>query len=188
MRGRGAHATFLWASALGYHKLQMKISDATRDWVLRLVPTTLSATLFLVCGCASQSHVPGGAIQSPAFDIAPSQMAKDVKQIVSTPPISLPYEDEQDGQIVTGWQPFRGEFHIARFWYERTRYHITVIPDFNDPSHRSRIQVADETQQRPEESGFNQEAQRWSAAPDLHRSDRSTALLQQVETQLSVHR
>jgi len=115
-------------------------------------------------------------------------MAQDVKEIVSSPPISLTYDDEQDGQIVTGWQPFRGEFHIARYWYERTRYHITVIPDFNDPAHRSRIQVSDETQQRPEESGLNQEAQQWSSAPDLHRPDRSSALLQEIQTRLAMYR
>jgi hypothetical protein len=188
MHGRGAHATFVGTSALGYHKIQMKYSGQTHEWALRLVLTSIGATSFFVSGCTSQNHQPGGAMQSPAFDIAPKQMAQDVKQIVGSPPVSLSYEDEQDGQILTGWQPFRGDFHIARYWYERTRYHITVIPDFNDPSHRSRIQVTEETQQRPTESGPNQEAQQWSSAPDLHRSDRSAALLHQIETQLAGHR
>ena len=139
-------------------------------------------------GCVSQNHEPAALIESSAFDIAPKQLVEDVKQIISTPPISLTYDDEQNGQIVTGWSPFRGDFHIARYWYERTRYHITVVPDFNDPSHRAHIQVADETQQRPEESGLNAEAQQWSSAPDLHRSSRSAALLDQIERQLATRR
>jgi hypothetical protein len=118
----------------------------------------------------------------------PKEMADDVKQIVGTPPLSLATQDENPGQIVTDWQPFRGEFHIARYWYERTRYHITVVPDFSDPAKRSRIQVVDETQQRPEESGLNQQAQQWAPAPELHRPDRAQAILQQIETQLGTVR
>jgi hypothetical protein len=151
----------------------------------------LSLGLLAFCcftGCVSHVQQPSGLVQSPAFDFAPKQLAQDIKQIVSTPPISLSFEDEQDGQIVTAWQPFRGEFHIARFWYERTRYHITVIPDFNDPSHRSRIQVLEETQQRPDESGLNEQARTWSSAPNLHRPERSQAILQQIETQLGNYR
>ena len=117
----------------------------------------------------------------------PKRMFEAVRQIVSAPPISLAVQDDQPGTIVTGWQPFRGEFHIARYWYERTRYHISVVPDFNDPAHRSHIQINDETQQRPEESGLNPKAQEWSAAPDMHRPQRSAALLQQIENQLSTY-
>lgn len=144
----------------------------------------LAVAPFLAGGCVSQSHGQGGVVQSPPFDIPAKQMAEDVRRIVGQPPISLPTEDEQDGTIVTGWQPFRGEFHIARYWYERTRYHITVVPDFNEPSKRSRIQVVDETQQRPDESGPNEQAKQWSAAPELHRPDRSQTLLRQIEEQL----
>jgi hypothetical protein len=140
--------------------------------------------IFVSAGCVSHNVQPASLVQSPPFDFAPKQLAQDVRQIVSAPPISLSFADEQPGQIVTGWQPFRGDFHIARYWHERTRYHISVIPDFNDPSKRSRIQVVDETQQRPDESGLNEEAKKWSPAPDLHRPDRSQAILTQIETQL----
>ena len=145
----------------------------------------LLMTALLAGGCASQNNHQAGAIQSPSYDIAPKQLAQDVRQIVSSAPLSLPVEEEQAGAIVTGWQPFRGDLHIVRYWHERTRYHIAVLPDFNDPAHRSRVQVVDETQPRPEESGLNKEAQQWSAAPDLHRPERSAAVLQQIESQLS---
>lgn len=159
-----------------------------------LQPPILS-TLFLLiatslpgAGCISNRHPAASVVQSPPFHFAPRQMAADVKQIVSSPPISMSFEDEQAGQIVTDWQPYRGDFHVIRYWFERTRYHITVVPDFNDPAHRSRIQVVDETQQRPTDSGPNQEAKKWSAAPDLHRPERAAALLQQIETQLATYR
>ena len=135
-------------------------------------------------GCTSQ-HPAGGTVHSADYMIPPRDLARDVRRIVSSPPLSLPVQSENDGTIVTGWQqPFRGDWHIVRFWHERTRYHITVVPDFNDPAHRSRIQVVDETEQRPDEGGPNVEARTWHAAPDIHRPERSQAVLSQIEAQL----
>jgi hypothetical protein len=136
-------------------------------------------------GCISHDRSPASLEQSPAYDMPPKQMFQAVRQIVSAPPIALPVQDEQAGSLLTGWQSFRGEFHIARYWYERTRYHISVVPDFNDPAHRSHIQITDETQQRPDESGLNVAARQWTPAPDLHRSARSAALLQKIENGLA---
>jgi hypothetical protein len=151
----------------------------------------LSVALILLLGsaigCVSHDRPTASVQQSPAYDLPPKQMFEAVQKIVSAPPISLAVSDDQPGTLLTGWQPFRGEFHIARFWYERTRYHISVVPDFNDPARRSHIQINDETQQRPEETGLNPKAQEWSPAPDLHRPDRSAALLQQIENQLSTY-
>ena len=87
--------------------------------------------------------------------------------------------------MLTDWQePFRGDFHIVRYWHERTRYRISVAPDFSDPAHRSRLQISDETQQRPDESGINAEARTWHDAPNTRRPERSEALLKQIESQL----
>jgi hypothetical protein len=143
----------------------------------------LAAAVVLGIGCSAQ-HPAAQTTQSPSYDIAPKQLAADVRRIVSSPPLSLPVQDEEDGTIVTGWQPFRGDLHIVRYWYERTRYHITVLPDFNDPARRSRVQVVEETQQRPEESGPNHTANQWTAAPDLHRPDRAAEVLHQIESKL----
>ena len=140
-----------------------------------------------VSGCASQSRPAASLVQSPAYDLPPTQMAEAVEKIVAAPPISLSIQAEQPGAFLTGWQPFRGEFHIARYWHERTRYHISVVPDFSDPAHRSHIQVVDETEQRPDESGPNESAKRWTPAPELHRPERSAALLQQIENGLSTY-
>jgi hypothetical protein len=147
----------------------------------------LVAAGLLAVGCVSHNRPTESLVQSPAYDLPPRQMAEAVQKIVPAPPISLPIQQVQPGTFLTGWQPFQGEFHIARYWHERTRYHISVIPDFNDPAHRSHIQVVDETEQRPDESGPNEAAKRWAPAPDLHRPDRSSALLREIENALSTY-
>ena len=135
-------------------------------------------------GCTSQHQSNQSIVQSPAYAAAPRRVAEDVKRIVSAPPVSLPVEDQGNGQLLTGWQAFQGDWHIARYWHERTRYRITIVPDFNDPANRARIQVSDETEQRPDESGPNIEAKTWHPAPQVHRPERSEALLHQIEIQL----
>ena len=88
-------------------------------------------------------------------------------------------------QHLTGWQgAFQGDFHIVRYWQERTRYHINVIPAFTDPARQSRVQIVDENEQRPDESGPNVEATTWRPAPNSHRSERAEALLHQIEAKL----
>jgi hypothetical protein len=124
-------------------------------------------------------------VQSPVYAIPARELATEVKQIVSSPPISLPVEDQGDGTLLTGWQePFRGDFHVVRYWHERTRYRIGVVPDFADPTHRSRLQITDESEQRPDEGGPNVEAKTWHPAPNSRRPERAEALLRQIQLKL----
>jgi hypothetical protein len=140
--------------------------------------------ILLSAGCTS-SHQTASLVQSPVYAIPAQQLVVEVLKIVSSPPISLSVEDKGNGTLLTGWQePFRGDFHIARYWHERTRYHITVVPDFGDPAHRSRLQISDESEERSDEGGINVEAKKWHPAPNNHRPERSEALLKQIETQL----
>ena len=140
--------------------------------------------ILLSAGCTS-SHQTASLVQSTVYAIPAQQLVVEVLKIVSSPPISLSVEDKGNGTLLTGWQePFRGDFHIARYWHERTRYHITVVPDFGDPAHRSRLQISDESEERSDEGGINVEAKKWHPAPNNHRPERSEALLKQIETQL----
>jgi hypothetical protein len=135
-------------------------------------------------GCTS-SHPTASLVQSPVYSVPAQQLVTDVQKIISSPPISLPVEDKGNGTLLTGWQePFRGDFHIVRYWHERTRYRITAVPDFTDPAHRSRLQITDETEERPDEGGLNEETKKWHPAPNTHRPERSEALLKQIESQL----
>ena len=148
-----------------------------------LLPAVLM--MAALSGCVTQRPVDPRLVQSDTIDRAPKDLLQHVRRIITSPPLSLPVRDEQQGTIVTGWQqPFQGEMHVVRYWHERTRYHITVIPDWNDPAHRSRIQIVDETEQRPDDSGPNQEAKIWSAAPNIHRPERAQAVLHQIEIRL----
>ncbi|HEY2587573.1 MAG TPA: hypothetical protein VGI81_17640 [Tepidisphaeraceae bacterium] len=157
-----------------------------RAGIIRSVVLLISG--LLAVGCVTQTRPTDSLVQSPAYDLPPKQMAEAMQKIVAAPPISLPIQEVEPGVFLTGWQePFRGEFHIVRYWHERTRYRITITPDFNDPAHRSHIQIADQTEQRPDESGPNEKAKQWTPAPDIHRPDRSSALLQQIENGLSTY-
>jgi hypothetical protein len=140
---------------------------------------------FLGTACSS-SHPSGSSlVQSPVYAITAKDLVGEVHKVVSSPPINLAVEDQGNGVLLTGWQaPFQGDWHVARYWHERTRYHITVVPDFADPAHRSRLQITDESEQRPDEAGINQESKQWHPAPNSHRPERSEALLHQIESAL----
>ena len=139
----------------------------------------------VLCGCSSQRPSSQSVVQSPVYAVPAQQLVQEVRQIVSSPPVSLPVEDRGNGSLLTGWQePFQGDFHIVRYWHERTRYQISVVPDFADPAHRSRLQITDESEQRPDESGPNADAKAWHPAPNAHRPERAEALLKQIEAKL----
>ncbi len=65
-----------------------------------------------------------------------------VAAAVSSPPLSLGVTEEKDGSILTGYQEFPGDWHVMRRWQERTRYRITVAPDWNEPTAAGRIEGA----------------------------------------------
>src|SRR5947209_17993563 len=136
-------------------------------------------TVCLAAGCGTQTPTSRVATQSATFNISPKQLVQEVQRIVSSPPLSLGVEGVNDGTILTGWREYRGELHIVRYWEERTRFRINVIPDWNDPNARSRLEVGDETEQRAETR------QKWYPAPELNRPDRAADVLKQIESQLS---
>ena len=132
-------------------------------------------------GCQSKRDVPfPAAAPSQAINVPPKQLLADVKRIVTSQPISLPIEseDESQGKLVTGYQSFRGNWHILRYWQERTRYIIEVMPDFNDPTGRARLQVSQQTQQRAASN------QTYDDAPELDRHERAAKLLSEIQTGL----
>ena len=103
------------------------------------------------------------------FIVGPKQMVRIVRDN-----INLPIESENKGVIVTDYRRFDGEWHIVRRWQEHTRFKITIIPDWDRPAEKCRVQVTEETEQRATES------QPWQAAAELNRHDRSEQLLQQI--------
>ncbi len=66
----------------------------------------------------------------------------------------------------------------CRRWQERTRFRVSVVPDFENPTGHSQITVSEETQTRATDG------QKWSPATDVNRTDRARDLLKQIEQQL----
>lgn len=109
------------------------------------------------------------------FNVPPPQMVEVINRVLqsSEPPLSV--ESEKDGVITTSWQRFLGVWRIARRWQEQTRFFITVIPDWTEPTRRCRVLVNQETQQRATEG------QEWSPFPEVDRTERAQALLDRIQ-------
>ncbi len=145
--------------------------------------TLLLCTLLLTLGCSSDAlHFtpPVSNFDQPEseFDIAPKQLYETAKRVAGAPPLSLPIEQEKNGTFTTGYKDYEGGWHIARRWQERTRYRVTVIPDFDKPAGRARLTIGEETQTRAAEG------QTWQATTDTARPERARDLLQQIESQI----
>jgi hypothetical protein len=144
-----------------------------------LVVAFLSAACVVSAGCSTTTPTPPSALavtQSTKFDgVPPAELVEQIRQAVGEPPLSLSVEPGGDeGVLLTGYQEFPGEWHIARRWQERTRYRISIVPDFKDPDSAGRVEVTPETQQRP--SGRH----KWTDAPELHRPERAEAVLRYI--------
>lgn len=134
------------------------------------------AAATILTGCNSAPLSPGLAPEpaSAAVEMPPKQVVTEIKRIVAEPPINLGVSEEHDGVVITGFERHRGDFHIGRHWQEQTRYRIQVIPDWNDPTARARIQVTAQSEERAAEG------QRWEPNPGLHRPERAKAMLDKI--------
>jgi len=138
----------------------------------------------MLCACTNESlHFARrpSAFDTPQadFSMAPKELYRIAKQTVTSPPISLSIESEKNGTFVTGYQEFPGAWHIARRWQERTRYRVTVIPDFDNPAGRGRMDVTEETETRAAEG------QTWKTEADLARPERARDLLNQIQQRIA---
>jgi hypothetical protein len=138
------------------------------NWCSAVLTTIL---ILSAGGCSTQRPAaPSGKLSvEREFAVAPREMVNVIKRAV-------PVESESKGNIVTGWQDFPGEWHVARRWRERTRFYVTVIPDWDEPAAKSRVSVTTETQTRAT-SG-----QEWEPAGELDRRARAEDLLRRIET------
>jgi hypothetical protein len=146
----------------------MKLTFATCLLVLCTVLSTL--------GCASKFPEPHSAIDVPSADLAmaPKDALAAARRIVTEPPVSLGVQSEGKGTIVTGYQSFPGEWHVGRRWQERTQYRVTVIPDFDEPSARSRLEVVEQTETRASDK------HEWKPVFDVQRPQRAKDMLAKI--------
>ena len=143
-----------------------------------LILLALASISTAAAGCSSQPAKPPSALevtQSVQFEVPPKQLVADIGRVVGEPPLSLEAERAGSGVVVTDYQQFPGEWNILRRWQERTRYRISVVPDWEQPDARARVEVTPETQQRPSDR------HQWKPAPELHRPERAQAVLRHIQ-------
>jgi hypothetical protein len=133
-------------------------------------------------GCtetADKARATASSLENPNFqrfetNLPAKQLLEVAKRVVSSAPYSLPVESEAKGVVTTGWKEYRGAFHIARYWQERTRYQVAVYPEFEDPTGKSSLRVVQETQTRASSQGH------WVQLLDEDRSDRAADLAKAI--------
>ncbi|WP_428938193.1 hypothetical protein [Fontivita pretiosa] len=146
---------------------------------------TVTAVLVLgLAGCRSSSAdnpQAAGASESilnpveATFNVPPRQMVEKICQVLQAPPVSLKCQDLGNGVIVTDFERHPGQWRIARRWQERTRYRITVIPDWSDPSGKCRVQIIEQTEVR------HAEGQQWASDPQVQRRSRAEQILRRIQ-------
>lgn len=148
--------------------------------LLHLAFLSLSAAALLGTGCTSPTDRSQALSQSAIpeqveLNYPPKELMNVVREVVSQAPLSMPIEEQRGGILITGWKEYRGEFHIARHWQERTRYLIRITPDFDEPLQKSRMEVTTQSEQRAASQ------QPWQPAPELNRTTRANEVLKQIE-------
>jgi hypothetical protein len=119
-----------------------------------------------------------------SYNIPAKQLHDRVAQAVSSAPINLKIANDENGRITTDWQPYPGAVvgpvsGMGRHWQERTRYTITVAPAWDDPSNKSTLEVAEESQQRPHDKW------EWGSQDPIKRPQRAADLAKQIDASLA---
>ena len=138
-----------------------------------------------VLGCRSEPVAVSDASfpTRNTYNVPPKVLLDKVKQVVTSPPVSLAIDTEQEGRIVTSWQSNPGATvgvgSVGRHWQERTRYTITVAPSWDDPGNKSTVEVVEETQQRPHEHW------EWGSQDPVKRPERAVELARSIDSELA---
>jgi hypothetical protein len=143
---------------------------------------TLLIMMIALCivGCRTEPTMPTNASfpTRQTYNVPPKQLLQRVKSVVG-----VPIESEQDGRLVTGWQPHQGAKFgvgaVGRTWQERTRYTITISPAWDDPTSKASVEVTEETQQRPHDQ------YEWGSQEPVKRPERAAEMAKKIDQSLS---
>ncbi|HZL37274.1 MAG TPA: hypothetical protein VFC78_18285 [Tepidisphaeraceae bacterium] len=140
----------------------------------------LVSLALLLAGCGwQQPRAVGESQYDPSqaaqVNVPPKQLMQIIAQRLPGPPLAIAIDTMNDGTILTGWKEYEGALHIVRHWQERTRFKITILPDFNDPTGKSHVQVIAETEEKPSAG------QPWYPAPQDRRPQRAAQVLKVIE-------
>ena len=137
----------------------------------------LALGLTLLSLACNNSRAPQVAPQdlSTSIKIPPKQLIEIAQKVIAAPPYALSVEESERGKLVTGYQSFQGDYHIVRYWPQRTRYIVKIAPDFDDPNDRSHLEVAEETEQQVAGATVNGQP-KWTRDADMEHPERAAAL------------
>jgi hypothetical protein len=144
-----------------------------------LIAALTLATFTVLAGCQWQKPAPVppekyDSSRSAVVHIPPKELVARIQKEFPAAPLSIGIASAADGTILTDWKAYEGAIHIARRWAERTRFKITILPDFNDPLGTSHVEVFDETEEKPSDP------QPWYPNPDLRRTERSEEVVKVI--------
>ena len=119
---------------------------------LKIISLLLLA-IGLFCGCRTEpKSMHSDSAMRFSYAMPPRQLLDAAKSAIAAPPINLSVESEENGRVTTSWESFDGArvgmAGLARQWQERTRYVVSIIPDWEDPANKSGLEVSETTQQR----------------------------------------
>lgn len=142
----------------------------------RLLRPALVVALLCLAGCSDEQPASAPPVQH-VYNIAPKDMVGVVKQAIAAEPLKLTVVEDQGAVVTTDWRDgYQGNFHIARYWQERTRFRIAVIPDFQNPQSQCRIEVTEVTEERSNPRGD------WRHNSDTTRPERCAQVVAQIDS------
>jgi len=145
-----------------------------------IAPTILIAAL---CSCASHENT-GPQITTADVHRPADQAIAVARQVITSPPFNLQIVDENRGRLVTNYKEFQGDWHLVRYWPQRSKYIVTVARDLDEPDRRTRIDVATETQQQVAGAMVDGKP-KWTTDPDMNpHPERAADLLAAIRNAL----
>ena len=144
----------------------------------RMLRPIMALVLLGLCSCATEGPTTR-TVPGRAYSVAPKDMVPLVKQAIAAEPLKLGVAQDEGSTLTTTWREgYRGNFHIARYWQERTQFRISIIPDWQNPQTQCRVEVTDNTEERSNSRG------EWRRNNDTARPERCEEVLAQIDKQV----
>lgn len=146
-------------------------------------PTTAPGSSVAIPAVAAPVAVAPAGLPNAAYKIykvAPKQMMQLAADTLAADPFKLKTTTDDKGMLVSDWKEgYEGEVHIIREWPERTRFHVQVTPDWQDPVNACRVEVVAETEARSNERA------RWGEKKGIDRPERAKMVLDAIDARLA---
>jgi hypothetical protein len=144
----------------------------------------------LTLGCRTDPPDAAGSQDTTAtqprasYNVPPKVLHDKAIEALGSPAINLKVIGDENGRIMTDWQPYPGAVvgpvsGVGRHWQERTRFTITIAPAWDDPANKSSLEVAEESQQRPHDKW------EWGSQDPIKRPQRAADLAKKIDAALA---